>query len=547
MSYHALSQQSNFRSPTTVEVSELISWASKGGLCLYVADGTPAAEPRLVLQQASEGMLKLDHDLTVSSEMAASLNLGSLWYRLRACSSTPLRAELLPTGELSAALELLAPELEQTALAVCDPQGRLAAANGNADSLLSYVADGLLLGRSLETLLDQPGLLRRDQATRAEVEIPIDRREKQTVEVRLTPHRDVSGRATGWLARFHPRPFLNHSAVDWHSQIEHFPGVVLRLDGNGRVIFVSRRVGGFTVEQIKGRDVFELLREDSLVTAQHFRELVVNGKNTLAGEIPVYDPISQETIWYAFNAVPIVQGAEVEVLVYATDITLRVQAQQELRDSQNRVRTLSSRLDRAQEEERRRISRELHDELGGMLTALRLEVGALEKIDGLPPTALEKLEAVEGILDLTLSTVRRLATQLRPQILDDLGLPAALESLLREASRRSGFEYDFQVPRRLPGSTDLHLHLYRICQEALTNVCRHSNASRVRLRISRPFRDRLHLLLEDNGRGYSPETVAGRATLGLCGIAERVELLAGKLETRSSPGQGCCLKVEVPL
>src|SRR5690606_30712677 len=124
------------------------------------------------------------------------------------------------------------------------------------------------------------------------------------------------------------------------------------------------------------------------------------------GELPVYDPRTRETIWYSFSAVSMRQGSGVEVLVYATDISLRVQAEEDLQISKNRIRSLTYRLDRAQEEERRRISRELHDELGGMLTALRLEMGALEKVPDLPPQAREKLEAVEGLLGTTLSTVR---------------------------------------------------------------------------------------------------------------------------------------------
>jgi PAS domain S-box-containing protein len=516
-------------------------------LDLCAADGHLIEDPRGALLEASDGLLELDHELTVSSEIAAALGLGALWYRVRRVPGNPSRVELTPRSELAHLLEVLAPDLEFAALAVCDPIGRLAAVNGTAQHLLGYVADGPLLGRSLEGLLGQPSMLSRQGPHLWEVEIPIDRREMLTLEVNVRPYHDSGGRASGWLVRFHSKPFLASAVIDWQSLVEHFPGIVLRLDREGRVIFANRRVGSFTVEEVQGRGVFEFVRDDSRVTVAHFRDLVVRGKSSLAGELPVHDPRTQETIWYSFNAVPILRGDDVEVLVYATDISLRVQAEEDLENSKKRILSLSSRLDRAQEEERRRISRELHDELGGMLTALRLEMGALEKVDGLPQPALDKLDAVEEILTMTLSTVRRLSTQLRPQILDDLGLPAALESLLRDASRRSEFVYDFQVPRSLPGSTDLHLHLYRICQEALTNVCRHARAGRVRLLITRPFRGRLRLVIEDDGTGYQPEVVAEKMTMGLSGIAERVQLLGGTLEMTSGPGQGCRLKVEVPL
>ena len=542
----ALSVQPQFQHTSTLSLGQLMGWAGKG-LALFGAGGQPVEDPLGLLQEACDGQLELDHDLTISSEIAASLGLGALWYRLRSHPGLPSQGDLLPPGELGHFLELLAPELEFAPLVICDPMGRMAAVNGAAQQLLGYLAGGPLLGRSLEELLRQPGLLRRDGPRLLEMEVPIDRREHRKVEVRVLPYHDAGGRASGWMVRFHGKPFLAPSAVDWQSLVEHFPGVVLRLDREGRVIFANRRVGGFTAEEVLGREIFELVREDSRVTAAHFRDLVVHGKSSLGGEMPVCDPRSGETIWYSFNAVPVLRDTEVEVLIYATDVSLRVQAELELQDAGKRIRSLSSRLDRAQEEERRRISRELHDELGGMLTALRLEVGALEKMEGLPRAAADKLESVEGMLAMTLSTVRRLSTQLRPQILDDLGLPAALEALLRDAGRRGGFECDLQVPRSLPGDADLHLHLYRVCQEALTNVCRHARAGKVRLTVTRPFRGQLRVQIEDDGRGFVVDAAKEKGTMGLCGIHERVQMLAGKMELCSAPGQGCRLKIQVPL
>ncbi len=534
--------------PPSVPLSRLEEWArSEAGVALYGADGFPVEEPARLLQEAQQEGTALDHDLVISSEVAAALGLGALWYRLRVAPSETISASLLPTGELAHLLEMLAPELEETSLLVCDPLGRVAAANGSAQSLLGYLAGGLLLGRSLEELLGRRGLLQPMEPTACLFELPAERRETLPVQVSIMPYRDVSGRASGWLVRLTPRPFLAANQVDWQSMVEHFPGIVMRIEPDGRVLYANRRVGSWTFEEISSLGVFGMIREDALVTAHHFRDLVVHGQTSLTGEIPVYDPRSEETIWYSFSAVPVVRDGNTEVLIFATDISLRKQAQQDLRISQDQVRELTSRLDRAQEQERRRISRELHDELGGMLTALRLDLGSLERVDGLPPEAREKIESVEHILGLTMSTVRRLSTQLRPQILDDLGLSAALESMMTEAGRRCSFDYDLQLPRSLPGEPELHLHLFRICQEALTNICRHAGATTVKLRITRPFRNRLDLLIEDDGVGYHPQQVARKRTLGLSGIAERVQLLGGKLSTTSSPGHGCQIKIQLPL
>lgn len=547
--FESWSESSDFQGRSSVSLAQLGEWAARpNSVALFAADGHPAEEPAALLRLAEAGVASLDHDLVVSSEVATALGLGALWYRLHAPSdSVSGRGDLLPTGELAHLLEMLAPELESSSLIVCDPLGRVAAANGSAQSLLGFLAGGPLLGRSLEELLGRRGLLQPMEPTACLFDLPADRRETVPVQVSISPYRDVAGRASGWLVRLTPRPFLAATEIDWQTMLEHFPGIVLRVEPGGRVLYANRRVGSWTFDEVNGLGVFEMVREDALVTAHHFRDLVVQGQAPLSGEIPVYDPRSGETIWYNFSAVPVVRGEVTEVMIYATDISLSKQAQQELQISQDQVRVLTSRLDRAQEQERRRISRELHDELGGMLTALRLELGALERVEGLPREAHAKLEAVEGILGLTMTTVRRLSTQLRPQILDDLGLPAALQSLVTEAGRRCGFEYDLQVPRSLPGDADLHLHLFRICQEALTNICRHSGATTVKLRVTRPFRNRLDLLLEDNGHGYQPEQVAGRSTLGLSGIAERIELLGGKLSMTSAPGQGCRIKIQVPL
>jgi hypothetical protein len=533
----------------SLPLSALLPWCDKEGLQLHGPDGTLVTSAKTVLKRVADGKLELDHDLTVCSEVASALELDALWYRILSAPGQAREALLLPAGEASVALRALAPELTQVAWAVCDPRGRLADISDNAERLLGFLADSPLTGRSLPDLLGlaEPSLLLSTAECRIEIEVPIERREIVPLQILAVPHRDLSGRMSGWLARLSMKPYLPNPAIDWQTLMEHFPGVVVRLDRDGRVIFSNRRVGGFTAEKAWGRPIFDFVREDSRITAQALRDQVVRGRSPLSGELPIYDPQTQETIWYSFHAVPIPRGGDVDVLVYATDISLRVQAERDLRDSKRHILALSSRLDRAQEEERRRISRELHDELGGMLTALRLEVGGLEKQKGLPRVARARLETLESLLATTLATVRRLSTQLRPQILDDLGLSAALESLLRDASARSQFIYECQVPLTLPGNPDLHLHLYRVCQEALTNICRHARARKVQLSITRPFRGRLRLVIEDDGVGFCVDAANEQTTLGLSGIAERIQLLGGCLELKSAPGQGCRLEAEIPI
>lgn len=510
-------------------------------LALCSPEGRRVKDLEALLSGVEQAETQLEHHLTLSLDLANRWGLTSTWYRVLSDRNFPgvVLLEAVAPGEL---LELLAPDLIHSSLVFCDPLGRIAAHNARARELLRYVAKGALIGSSLSRLLSVESLLEPDQPPPSEVLVPLDQSASLSLEVLREPYQG------GWLVRLSSKPFLSSSIVaDWQSLVDHFPGAVLRIDSQGRIQFASRMMGGFSVEEVQGKNVFEFVRADSHMTLDHFRNHVMRDRNTLSGEVPVHDPQSSEPVWYAFQAAPILVNDDVQAVIYAVDISQRVRAEEDLRASQKRVRSLSSRIDQAQEEERRRISRELHDELGGALTALRLELGALEKVENLPSLAKEKLEAVEGILSVTLSTVRRLASQLRPQILDDLGLPAALLALLNDAARRAGFEHEFQMPRDVPGGQDLHLHIYRICQEALTNICRHAQATRVKLRLTRPLHDRLELHIEDNGLGYEGPSLNGATSMGLLGMSERVMLLHGHLAIDTAPGQGCRLKIEIPI
>ena len=510
-------------------------------LSLYDLEGIPLAEGPQLLAQAARSESELDHLLTVTSEAAARLALDSLWYRIRTDRLAP-SAVLLEAVEPTELLGLLGSELQHCSVVFCDPAGRIAALNGAAEGLLRYVAAGPLLGRPFEPLLGLETPLSPNSASPLEILLPVDTNASLALDLTSEAYRG------GRLVRMESKPYFSNSVTaDWQSLVDHFPGVVVRLDRYGRVLFASRRVGGFTADEIRGQEVFDFVREDSRVTLDHFRNQIVRDRQTLSGELPILDRRDGGTIWYAFQAVPISVGSDVQVVVYAVDITKRIQAEEELLASRRHIQALSHRIDQAQEEERRRISRELHDELGGTLTALRLEIGALENVENLPTLAKEKLEAVEGVLSITLSTVRRLASQLRPQILDDLGLSAALRALVKDAARRAEFEHECHVPQEIPGDKDLHLHLYRICQEALTNICRHSKAQRVSLGLTRPYRDRLELLIVDDGCGYSAKEASEKGSMGLLGMAERVALLKGRLDISSSPGRGCRMRVEIPL
>lgn len=216
----------------------------------------------------------------------------------------------------------------------------------------------------------------------------------------------------------------------------------------------------------------------------------------------------------------------------------------------NELRTeLLHKVVSAQEDERQRISRELHDETGQALTSLLVQLKILDNC-----TTLEEVQdQVKGIRHLTLRTlheVRRLAADLRPAALDDLGLISALEGYIDDYANKSGLHVDFQ-PRNMESERlprDMEIVLYRVIQESLTNILRHANAAHVSVVIERQT-TRLHLSVIDDGCGFDMERMLGMKNrgLGLLGMQERIELLGGTLMFDSRPGQGTRVAVELSL
>lgn len=212
-----------------------------------------------------------------------------------------------------------------------------------------------------------------------------------------------------------------------------------------------------------------------------------------------------------------------------------------------RLRALSAGVMDAQEEERRRISRELHDDTAQTLTSLLLYAKALEQGDA-PPRVRQALAELREEVARSLEGVRRLARELRPSALDDLGLVAALEGYTHDFARRTGIAVRFEPAcggERLPAQVELAL--YRIAQEALTNVAKHAGATRVDVGLVREP-GAISLTVRDDGRGFDPSRLpSGDRGLGLFGMKERAELTGGRLTITSRPGGGSVIAARIPL
>lgn len=226
----------------------------------------------------------------------------------------------------------------------------------------------------------------------------------------------------------------------------------------------------------------------------------------------------------------------------------RRRAEERLRESHEQLRALSIYLQYVREEERTRIAREVHDELGQALTGLKLD---LAWVSGRLPRSqrplLDKLDSMSGHVDETIQSIRRIATELRPGILDDLGLVAALEWQANEFHSRTGIEC--HVSSTLQDTlldADLNTAFFRIFQETLTNIMRHAAATRVDVHSTQDG-NMLILTVRDNGRGILPGEIKDRRSIGLLGMEERAALLGGKFEISGEPGRGTVVTVKIPL
>jgi signal transduction histidine kinase len=227
----------------------------------------------------------------------------------------------------------------------------------------------------------------------------------------------------------------------------------------------------------------------------------------------------------------------------------RRHAQEQLRESHEQLRALSVYLQHVREEERTRIAREVHDELGQALTSCKLDLSLLaNKLPKNLTPLKDKAKALSAHIDTTIQTVRRIATELRPGILDHLGLIAALEWQANEFQTRTGIKCDVHTSLHEPVLTpDLATAFFRIFQETLTNVIRHAGATHVVVHLKEAA-GRIILEVKDNGRGISQADISNPRSMGLLGMKERAALLGGQFKIGpAANGRGTLAIVSIPL
>ena len=244
-------------------------------------------------------------------------------------------------------------------------------------------------------------------------------------------------------------------------------------------------------------------------------------------------------------------GRPVRMVGGMTDVTERTLARQRLESSRRQLRALSAKLESSREEERTRIAREIHDELGQLLTAIKMDLRGLEKTAArtdaaTPPALADRIAAITQLADNAIVTVQNIAAELRPGILDNIGLAPALRHEAGRFQERTGIVCRLQLPSQpAEVSRDTATAVFRIFQEALTNVARHAHATTLDISLQEQG-EQLVLEVADNGRGLPPDALDAPKSLGLLGMIERAGQLGGEVTFQSPAPGGTRVRLHLP-
>jgi two-component system sensor histidine kinase UhpB len=306
---------------------------------------------------------------------------------------------------------------------------------------------------------------------------------------------------------------------------------------------------GFSKQDMEGKTLFEVL------PAKHTEGLEPLYRSALAGET-VQSLRQYKEGYYDVIMKPVYDEDNNIIcgMVVSTDITDKKIVEMELMDSREKLRGLSERLQQVREEERNRIAREVHDELGQTLTGLKLDLTSFVRKSGnLTGEQVDQLQEMSAVIDHLVGTVQRITSELRPLVLYDLGLVPAIQGQIENVSSKTGFEYEFIVKREEELEAGLECMeesqltaVYRIFQEALTNIVRHSSADMVT--VSLTINDNLlEIRVADNGVGIKPELIDGSQSMGILGMCERAHFLGGELSLEPVDTGGASVILKVPV
>lgn len=352
------------------------------------------------------------------------------------------------------------------------------------------------------------------------------------------------------------RKQAEHDLKKYQSMVESAHDAIFFKDVESRYVIANTKTleaFGLSRDEVIGRNDYEIMpdreeakkniEDDQLVLRTHKPLEIVKEMTAVDGKR------------YWFQAVKVPQfdekGNAIALVGIARDITDVKRTEQALRRSHEQLRALAARLQEVREEERASLARSIHDDLGHVLAALKMDLAGLSRIISrtaqVPRADLrERIGAMSDVLDNAVQFVRRTASQLRPPVLDDFGLEAALEWEVRQFVDRTGIACEFACSiQDMTMDREHSTNLFRICQELLTNVAQHASATEVKV-ILRNHESSLCLEVNDNGKGITDEQAFSSKSVGILGVRERARILGGDLSISGLPGKGTTATVRIP-
>jgi PAS domain S-box-containing protein len=312
---------------------------------------------------------------------------------------------------------------------------------------------------------------------------------------------------------------------------------IFYLSTDGTVLKVNESFGrmhGYSVEEMEGMQLQDLDTPGSKLMAQERMPRVLAGEN-LEFEVEHYHR-NGHVFPLAVSTGLVTIGGQHLIQAFHRDITARTLVEEENLKMKESLQVLNQHMIDIREDERGKISREIHDQLGQSLTALKIDLTWLRDKTGNGPEAVTKLDGMIEMITGTISDVQRISSELRPAILDDIGLASALEWYCEEFADRTGLKMNMEFEKVQSENMSKNLALYRVLQESLTNIARHADAEQVTVKLFRTD-EKLVLIIQDDGIGISPDKISSLKSLGLFGMFERAKNQGGHMEI-VSPGQG---------
>jgi PAS domain S-box-containing protein len=345
---------------------------------------------------------------------------------------------------------------------------------------------------------------------------------------------------------------LKKSEEKYRDLYDHAPDMYHSLNREGIIIDCNEteaRMLGYTKEELIGRSIAAFQTEESRTryekefsTLQEHRELFGLEREFVRKDGTTFPASLNVFVELDTN------GELLRTKTIGRDMTERKRVEMELRRSREELRNLSAHIQSAREEERGHIAREIHDELGQTLSKLKLDIAWLKKRLSKDQGALtDKADKMSGLVDSTIRTVQRISSELRPGVLDYLGLPAAIEWQAKEFRERTGTRCTIEIsPEVVVEDQNIAIAVFRIFQETLTNIMRHAKASRVSVALKQEAKTLL-LEVQDNGQGIPEEKIFKHTSFGLMGMRERARFLNGRVRITGVPGTGTTVAVRIPL